>query len=125
MSRKNYNSGHLTIIFLILQVAPVGGNLRPTKFNFGPTRPRSCLGPKHIKIVFWDLIVILVFKLDPLMKRQAFLSGWKGGKHSYRVSGVPASNFLFAGRVLVNNFLNAGWVLENNLFLSSNRLVSI
>ena len=34
--------------------------------------------------------------------------------------GVPANNFLFAGRVPANNFLFAGRVPANNLFLYRN-----
>ena len=43
------------------------------------------------------------------------------GKHIQSAAGVPANNFLFAGRVPANNFLNAGRVPANN-FLFAGRV---
>ena len=42
-------------------------------------------------------------------------------KQRYSAAGVPANNFLFAGRVPANNFLNAGRVPANN-FLNAGRV---
>ena len=42
-------------------------------------------------------------------------------KERYSAAGVPANNFLNAGRVPANNFLNAGRVPANN-FLFAGRV---
>ena len=46
-STYNQSSGHFIMIWLLLVLAPIGANLGPTEFKFGPTG--STLSLKDIK----------------------------------------------------------------------------
>ena len=61
-----------------------------------------------------------MLKFDTKIKSR-FFSDRKEGKQRNSAAGVPANNFLFAGRVPANNFLNTGRVPANN-FLNARRV---